>query len=378
MRKSPQNNRLSKKIEAVNYSAIRAAFAAGRNPDVINATIGAPDFDVPPAIKKAAKEAIDAGHNGYTETKGVLPLRRAISEYLARRARVQRSADEVVVTAGTTMAIYLALLSLLDDGDEVVIFEPYFVAYPEIVRLLGGVPVFASSDSDFQPNTEDLERVVSEKTRAIIVNSPNNPTGAVYTREKIEEIVRIAEKNDVYLLSDEIYRELAYEGEVFSPAAIYEKTILIDGLSKSSGMTGWRVGYIAGPKDIIDAVEKAQQFTSVCAPSAFQHAAAAALRLPMDQSIITRYRETRDVLFDALKDFGAIVKPTGAFYFFFQMPINGEKAAAELLERGVAVVPGGVFGSRYKKYVRVSYAMPLIQAKKMVAQLREYVSHHQR
>lgn len=360
---------LSEKTKVVQYSAIREAFAAGRKPGVINATIGAPDFDVPEEIRTYAERAIGGGYNGYTETKGVVALREAFSKHLADTRHVERTPDEILVTAGTTMGIYLTLLCLLDEGDEVVIFEPYFPAYTAIVSLLGGTPILVPSDATLQPNIQELERRITKKTKVIIVNSPNNPTGSVYSTERIRDIVRVAKKYDAFILSDEVYRELVYAGEVFSPASICEKTILIDGLSKSKGATGWRIGFVAGPRELINAVEKMQQFTSVCAPSVLQHAAIPALSLPMSSSIVARYRKARDILLEGID----VNRPAGTFYVFIKMPVSGKKATLDLFARGLAVVPGHVFGPSYKNYIRVSYAMPLAQVEKMATILREYI-----
>jgi aspartate/methionine/tyrosine aminotransferase len=359
MKKSKhRKSNISERVNGINYSAIRKAFSAGRAKGVIDLTIGQPDFDVPENIKKLAKSSIEIGHNKYTPTRGIVELRQAVSEYLSRTRGIQRDADEVVVTAGTTAGIFLTLLSIINPGDDVIIFEPYFVAYVEIVKLIGGKAVIVRTDGGFQPDITSLKKAITPKTKVIIINSPNNPTGAVYSKEKIHEIVSVAKKSNLYILSDEIYSSFVYDdADFFSPAKIYKKTILIDGLSKSKGMTGWRIGFVVGPKDILDAIEKTQQFISVCAPSAFQHAAVLALQGNMDSKILARYATARETLYQVLSKLYKTVKPQGAFYFFVETALSGEKTAEQLLKKGLAVVPGSAFG-KFKNYIRISYALP--------------------
>lgn len=351
-----KKNNISDKVQAINYSEVRKAFSAGRKEGVINLTIGQPDFDVPFAIKEDAKKYIDEGFNRYTETRGIPKLRQAISEYLITRG-INRNEDEIIITPGTTAGIYMSLMALINPGDEIIIFEPYFVAYKEIIGLLGGKVVIAKTDENFQPLITDLVKKISSKTKAIIINSPNNPTGVVYSKKVIKEIVAIAKKENVYIISDEIYAEFNYGVKVSSPAEYYKKTIVLDGLSKSKGMTGWRIGFIAGPNDIIDAIEKIQQFSFVCAPAPFQHASVKHLKEKIDFAIINRYKEIRDALYNGLKNNYQIVRPDGAFYFFIKTHISGELFAQKLLKNNVAVVPGSAFGSNYKNYVRISFAI---------------------
>jgi len=357
MKKSkPNKNSISIRAENIDYSAIRKAFSAGRDKNVINLTIGQPDFDVPKPVKEAAKRHIDSGHNKYTETKGVLELRQGISVYLAREKEVKRSAEEIIVTPGTTAGIFLTMLAVINPGDEVIVFSPYFVAYSEIIKLVGGKMIPVRTDKNFQPDIIALKKAISAKTKLIIVNSPNNPTGAVYAEDKLIEIVSIAEKHGIYLMSDEVYSRFVYDSNFFSPAKIYEKTIVVDGLSKTSGMTGWRIGFVAGPVEIIDAVEKIQQFTAVCAPSVFQYSAIEALRQGLSPRILSRYKRARDRIYEGIKDYYGTIKPGGAFYFFIKTSESAEKFTERLLKAGLAVVPGTTFG-KFKDYIRISYVI---------------------
>jgi len=351
-----KKSKISEKVEVINYSAVRKAFSSGRREGVINLTIGQPDFDVPKTIKNCAKKYINDGFNRYTETRGILGLRQAISEYLKGKG-VKRNENEIIITPGTTAGIYMSLMALINPGDEIIIFEPYFVAYKEIINLLGGKTIIAKTDDNFQPLISDLSKKITNKTKAIITNSPNNPTGAVYSNEVIKEIIVVAKKANIYIISDEVYTEFSYETKVSSPAEYYKKTIVLDGLSKSKGMTGWRIGFIAGPKDIVNAIEKIQQFSFVCAPAPFQYASVDYLKEKIDPIVINRYKEIRDELYNGLKDDYQIVEPKGAFYMFIKTPVLGEQFAKKLLKNNVAVVPGSAFGNNYRNYIRISFAI---------------------
>lgn len=351
-----KKDNISNRVDAINFSVVRKAFSAGRKKGVINLTIGQPDFDVPASTKESAKKYISQGYNSYTETRGVLSLRKAISEHL-RGKGIERVEDDIIVTPGTTAGIYMSLMAILNPGDEIIIFEPYFVAYGEIINLLGGKVVVAKTDKNFEPLISDLSKLVTSRTKAIIVNSPNNPTGAVYSEKVIKEVVNVARKNNAYIISDEIYTEFNYGVKVSSPAKHYKKTIVLDGLSKSKGMTGWRIGFVAGPRNVINAIEKIQQYSFVCAPAPFQYAVANFVREKLDSLIINRYKTNKEELYEGLRIHYHIVEPKGAFYMFIKTPILGELFAKKLLKNNIAVVPGSVFGENYKNYVRISFAI---------------------
>lgn len=372
MRKSNQrkNNPISDRVQNIQYSTIRESFAKGAKDNVINATIGRPDFDVPKNIKEEAKKHIDQGHNAYTETKGILPLRQAISEHLQKR-NIIRSADEIIVTAGTTSSISMVISSLINPGDEVIIFEPYFIAYPEITKMNGGICRIVKTTDDFQPDIAEIDKALTNKTKLIIVNSPNNPTGAVYSQETIRNIARIAKKVGAYILTDEIYHDFIYDNMAhYSPAEMYDKTIIVAGLSKSKGMSGWRIGFIAGPKNIIDAVEKVQQFTSVCAPAPFQYAVISAFTDSLDSDILKQYKRKRDLLIDGISDAYQAAIPSGAFYLFLRTPIPADVFVTRLAQKGLAVVPGTAFG-HYKNFIRISYAVSDEEIVKIVKILKD-------
>jgi aspartate/methionine/tyrosine aminotransferase len=363
--KQPKNSIISERVQNIQYSTVRKSFAAGAAKKMINATIGRPDFDVPDEIKEQAKSYIDLGHNTYTETKGILLLREAISKHLLTR-NIKRSSDDILVSSGTTSSIFMVIASLINPGDEVIIFEPYFVAYPEVVKMFGGTCVVLKTTNKFQPDIDLLEKSVTDKTKLIIVNSPNNPTGAVYSQDSIQSIVKIAQKTGVYILSDEIYHDFLYDKAIhYSPAEIYSKTVVIDGLSKSKGMSGWRMGFIAGPKQVIDAVEKVQQFTSVCAPAPFQYASVAAFTDPLSLNILAQYKEKRDLLINGIKDHYDVVVPKGAFYLFLRSPMDTTRFSEMLSKKGLAVVSGSAFG-HYKEFTRISYALSNEEISQMI------------
>ena len=370
--KQEKNNIISDRVQNIQYSSVRKSFAAGAAKKMINATIGRPDFDVPEEIKEQAKSHIDLGHNAYTETKGILPLREAISKHLLTR-NIKHSSDDVLVSSGTTSSIFMVIASLINPGDEVIIFEPYFVAYPEVVKMFGGTCVVLKTTNEFQPDIDLLEKSVTGKTKLIIVNSPNNPTGAVYSQESIKSIVKIARKTGVYILSDEIYHDFLYDKAThYSPAEIYSKTIVVDGLSKSKGMSGWRIGFVAGPKNIIDAVEKVQQFTSVCAPAPFQHASVSTFADQLSPNILAQYKQKRDLLIDGIKNYYDVIVPKGAFYLFLRAPMNTTRFSEILSKKGLAVVPGSAFGE-YKNFIRISYAIHNEEITKMIKILLDAV-----
>lgn len=347
--------KISERVQKIEISGIRKAFAlAGEIKNPINLSIGQPDFDVPEPIKEGAIKAIKSGFNHYTPTKGLVELREKISHRLFKKNSIKASAEEIVITSGTSGAIFLALSVLLNPSDEVIIFDPYFVAYKEMVKFLDAQPVFVSTFPNFQPDIKKLQKAITLKTKLIILNSPNNPTGAVYPQELIRKIVEVARKKDLYIISDEVYEDFIYEGKHFSPGSIYQKTITLNGFSKSASMTGWRIGYAAGPKGIIDEMCKLQQFLYVCAPSFAQRAAITALEYN-SQEKIKEYRVKRDIIYDGLKSKYDIVKPEGAFYAFVKTPKNEDIFIQELIKHNVIVTSGSAF-SQKSGYIRISFA----------------------
>lgn len=366
---------IAKRMATIDASGIRKVFDLGAKIDnPVNLSIGQPDFDIPDELKTLAINAIQSGFNRYTQTQGTSELNEAIRSYLKRTASFEPEAT--MVASGVSGALFLLILATLDPGDEVVFPDPYFVMYKHLVNLVGGVPVYVDTSPDFQLDPDKLEAALSEKTKMIIINSPSNPTGVVYSEEIIKAIAEIARKRNILLVSDEIYREFCYERTFPSLATWYpEKTVVLNGLSKSAAMTGWRIGFAAGPAAIINEMIKLQQYTFVCAPSFAQKAAVHALE--MKNLHLDSYRQRRDLIYSGLIDAGyEVVKPEGAFYIFPKCPTSEEEFINAALENKLLIIPGSVFSER-SGWFRISFAAdPAVLQKgiEILARLRRQFS----
>jgi len=349
-----ENRPLAERVARIDASGIRKVFElAARLKDPVNLSIGQPDFDVPDACKERAIVAIRAGANRYTVTQGDATLRARIAETL--RDEFGSFDGPVLVTSGVSGGILLALLATLNPGDEVLVPDPYFVMYKHLVNLIGARPVFVDTYPDFRLKTDRLEAAVSERTRMLILNSPANPTGAVYSRSELAGAVEVARRHNLLVLSDEIYRDFAYDEPAASAWPLCDRVILLRGFSKSYGMTGWRLGYATGPADIIGAMTTLQQYTFVCAPAPFQHAALEALETDIS-SHVEVFRERRDLIYEGLRDRFRVEKPGGAFYIFPEAPGgSGTTFVTRAIEAGVLIIPGAVFSER-DTHFRISYA----------------------
>jgi aspartate aminotransferase len=348
---------LADRTSKIDASGIRKVFALGEKmKDPINFSIGQPDFDVPDKLKEEAIKIIKAGGNKYSQTAGDSLLKEKISELVKKEIGWDKPA--VLVTSGVSGGLLLAFMALVNPGDEVIIPDPYFVIYKHLVNVLGGKCIFVDSYPDFELPIEKISRAITSKTKMIIVNSPCNPTGVVYSQEQIKALAKIAAEKDVLIISDEIYEKFCYDGECPSIANYYKKILLLRGFSKSYAMSGWRLGFVAADeslKDLIEQMTKIQQYTFVCAPSPFQKAAIAALDYDVSD-FVAAYRKKRDLIYEGLKDKFEMVKPSGAFYAFVKAPAGGatkfvEKAIAE----NVLVIPGNVFSEK-DTHFRISYA----------------------
>jgi aspartate aminotransferase/aminotransferase len=347
---------VSQRAGAFDSSGIRKVFdLAAKLDDPINLSIGQPDFPMPPAAREAAKAAIDAGKNGYTPTQGIPVLR----ERLEERARRETGQPErrLCVTSGSSGALALVLMSILDPGDEVIVFEPAFVMYRPLVEFLGGRVVAIDTAPSFRIDVDRVAAAISPRCRAILLNTPANPTGHVAEADVVRDLARLAESRGVTLVSDELYRSYCYDAPFHSPALHSAAVVVIDGFSKSHAMTGWRVGWVHGPRPIIDACTMLQQYTFVCAPQVGQWAAVAALDCPMDQPL-AECRRKRDTLMAALQGRYAFVKPGGAFYLYPLAPGGSGRAFAEraVAEEKLLVVPGSVFGAA-DTHFRIAYTV---------------------
>ena len=353
--------------------------------DVCGFGAGEPDFDTPEHIKRAAIEALEAGFTKYTPNAGIPELRQAIADKLAADNGLSYRAGQVVVSNGAKHACYNAILATCQPGDEVIIPAPYWVSYPDMVRLVGAEPVIVptSERNAWKMRPEDFENAMTPRTKMLIMNSPGNPTGSVYTREELEAIVNVAAEEDIYVLSDEIYEKLVYDDvKHVSIASLsqeaYDLTITINGFSKSYAMTGWRLGYLAAPDAVVRAVDSIQSHTSSNPSSFSQYGALAALK--GDQQPLADMREEfdmrRNYMFDRLSKISNItaVKPQGAFYILVnisQLGLTSQNFADRLLSKAnVAVVPGAAFGD--DRTVRFSYATSLDVIKKGLDRFQDF------
>ena len=348
---------LANRTTKIDSSGIRKVFAlAASLENPVNFSIGQPDFDVPEKLKNEAIKAIKAGANKYSQTAGDGLLKEKITEHIKNEFGWENPA--VLVTSGVSGGLLLAFMVLINPGDEVIIPDPYFVMYKHLVNMLGGECVFIDSYPDFELPVEKITRAITAKTKLLILNSPCNPTGVVYSEQQIKALAKVAAERDILIMTDEIYEKFCYDSDSPSIANYYDKTILLRGFSKAYAMTGWRLGYAAvheSIKDVIEEMTKLQQYTFVCAPAPFQKAAIAALDYDVS-NFVNVYRKKRDLLYDGLKDKFELVKPGGAFYAFVKAPGG---SATDFVEKAIAnnvlVIPGNVFSEK-DTHFRISYA----------------------
>jgi len=345
---------ISDRLKNIRPSGVRRIFdLAAQMRDPINLSIGEPDFDIPEPIKEEGIEWIKRGFNKYTPTQGILELREKIASYLRRKGIYF---EDVMVTAGVTGGLLLSSLALINPGDEVLIPDPYFVMYEYQVLLMGGVPVFVDTYPDFRLKEEEFIKRISKKTKFIIINSPNNPTGSVYPEEDIKMVVRVARERDLLILSDDIYDNFIFD-EPVPPriGQLYEKTLTFGGFSKGWAMTGWRLGYVAGPKEIIQQMITLQQYTFSSINSVAQKAALKALDIDVGE-YIQQYKKKRDLIYEGLKEKFRVQKPKGAFYIFPEAPGgDGEAFVEKAIKNNLFIIPGSVFSKR-NTHIRISFA----------------------
>ena len=361
---------LSRSMSKLRPSGIRRYFdIAATMDDVVTLGIGEPDFVTPSHIVEAGVQSIHDGKTGYTSNAGIYELRKAISSHIEKRYQLRYSPDdEVLITVGVSEALYLALKVLLDPGDEVLVVEPCFVANAAIVEMAGGTPVMVptSVENDFQVTGDELEASVTPRTKTILLSYPNNPTGAVLTREHMLQAAVVAEKHDLIVVSDEIYERLVYGAEHFNFATLpnmFDRTIVLSGMSKSYAMTGWRIGYVTAPKVFTEAMYKLHQYLIMSAPTMGQVAALEAVEHGEGDVEYMRqhYDRRRRLIVDGFNRLGlTCFEPRGAFYAFPSIEVAGldDEAFCEelLVEERVALVPGSAFGRSGSGFVRASYA----------------------
>jgi len=342
------------RMSKLDSSGIRKVFdLAQKMQNPVNLSIGQPDFDVPGEIKTEAIKAINDGFNKYTVTQGTPELRDVLIKRLQKERGV--NAESIMITSGVSGALTLAFMVLVNPEDEVVIPDPAFVSYKHLTNFCGGKTVFADTYPDFKLTASRIQPHITKKTKILIINSPANPTGAMCTTQELKEIAELARKHNLLIVSDEIYHDYDYEHQFDSIGRYYEKTLILDGFSKSFAMTGWRMGYAAGPSNIIAEMIKLQQYTFVCAPSFAQYALSRSLGTDMNKYIIS-YKKKRDLIYEGLKDKYKVTKPGGAFYLFPQVPWGtDEEFVTAAIKKNLLIIPGSVFSERHTHF-RISYA----------------------
>lgn len=369
---------ISERSRGIDASGIRKVFELGAKlKDPVNLSIGQPDFPVPDAVKKAAIDAINSDQNGYTLSQGIPALRERIARDLAEDlgwpAGIGTPGSDVglMATVGTSGALFLALMAVVSPGDEVVLPDPYFVAYPSMVKLLGGVPRPCNTYPDLRMTAARLEPLLTARTKAVLIDSPGNPSGVVMSRRECEGIADLCRARGVLLISDEIYDRFVFSDSAETVGAVarspspcrraksWESTLLVRGFGKTYGCTGWRLGYAAGPKKLIDEMTKLQQYSYVCAPSALQWGAIATYEVDMTPWV-NRFEKRRDRVVERLGKVTDLVRPGGAFYAFVPIPervgMTGQRFCEAAIERGLLTIPGGVFSSR-DTHFRISFAV---------------------
>lgn len=381
-------NPLSKKVTEIKPSGIRKFFdLVSEMKDAISLGVGEPDFETPWHIRDEGIYAFERGRTFYTANAGLKDLRTEINNYLQRRQGLSYNPDnEIVVTVGGSEAIDIALRAMLNAGDEVIIPQPSYVSYEPCTVLADGVPVIINlkAENEFRLTAEELENAITDKTKVLILPFPNNPTGSIMEKEDLESIAKVIIKHDIFVISDEIYSELSYKNKHISIASIdemKERTILINGFSKSYAMTGWRLGYACGNKDIIAQMTKIHQYAIMCAPTISQYAAVDALKNGDEdvEKMKKSYNQRRRFLMNAFKEMDLeCFEPFGAFYVFpciKEFGMTSEEFATRFLEEEkVAAIPGTAFGDSGEGYLRISYAYSLEKLKIAMDRLKNFVT----
>jgi aminotransferase len=387
----PPSDFLSDKVRSLQPSGIRRFFdMLAEMKDVISLTIGEPDFTTPEPITRAAIASLEAGETHYTANGGMMELREAIAADLEARYGLRYEArEELIITVGASEAVDAALRAICDPGDEVIYHEPSFVAYAPCITLAGGVPVALATgdETDFRITAAQLEAAITPRTKALFLGYPNNPTGAVMDRAELEQIAAVIERHDLLVISDEIYERLVYGGHEHVPFSalpgMRERTVLIGGFSKSYAMTGWRIGWVAAPADLMVGIAKVHQYGIMCAPTVAQFAALEALRIgePFVLEMQAEYDRRRQLMTRRLNQIGLLCfEPRGAFYCFpnvAQTGLDDEGFAQALLhEERVAVVPGTAFGPSGADHVRMCYATAYEDLVEALDRIERFVKRH--
>ena len=358
------NQLLSRRSREIESSEIRRIWELAKKcKDPIDLSIGQPDFEVDQSLKDAAIAAIQSGANGYSQTKGVLPLIQAVESHCEKQFDwnfSQAGRHSSLITSGTSGALMLAYMAILDAGDEIIIPDPYFLIYPTIATICGAKAIKCSTYPDFRMTANRIEELITERTKAVLINSPANPTGVVLSNSEVEQIADLCSEKNILLITDEIYDEFVFSDSTHvSPASFSDNVLLIRGFGKTYGCTGWRLGYAVGPTELIDEMAKMQQQTFVCAPMPLQYGVVPSFGL--DNSLLVEdFGTRRDMVVDSLTQVTELEKPAGAFYAFPKVPSHLKLTATEFVQRCVAnnllVIQGSVFSSR-DTHFRLSFAV---------------------
>jgi aspartate/methionine/tyrosine aminotransferase len=346
--------RLSNRAQAIKASGIRKVFELGATiKDPIDLSIGQPDFSIPDVAKAEAHKAIDEGYTRYTLTQGIPQLISKVNEYYLKNYGVK--AEETVITAGVAGALCTAFFSLLEDGDEIIIPDPTFMMYEQWANYLGAKAVKYNIYPDFHPNADEIESLITPRTRLILILSPSNPTGGVVPEETLKKVAKIAAKHNILVISDEIYERFCYDSAPTTISKFYKNVLIMGGFSKFAGMPGMRLGYALGPKELIMEMRKIQQFSFVCAPSISQRIGVVMMDYDFTETL-NRYRVKRDIIFKGLSPLFKLVKPEGAFYAFPQAPWGTSTQFVEnAIKNKVLIIPGKEFSER-DTHFRISFA----------------------
>lgn len=381
---------VNKSVLNMPKSGIRKFFdIASSMEGVVSLGVGEPDFETPWNVREAAISSLEKGITSYTANQGLIQLRQAISGYLSEKFNLNYCPEkEIICTVGASEGIDIALRAITEPGDEILVVEPCFVSYKPCVSMAGGIPVVISTkmENSFRLMPEELEEKITPKTKAILMSYPNNPTGAIMTREDLEKLVPIIIKNDLIVISDEIYAELTYDGTHASIAefpGMRERTIVLNGFSKAFAMTGWRLGYVAGPEEIIDNMNKIHQYIIMCAPTTSQYAGVEALTCENREDFIAEMVEAYDIRRKLMvNEFNRMglecFEPKGAFYVFPCIKSTGmtsEEFCEELLmHEKIATVPGNAFGESGEGYIRCSYAYSIEEIKWALSKISVFMA----
>ena len=348
---------ISKRSQSIDSSGIRKVFdLAQKIKNPINLSIGQPDFDLGEDIKIAAKDAIDQGKNGYTPTQGIEALRQEVAGRYGFELTNDKLGQGVIITSGVSGGLMLAYLATLDPGDEILIPDPYFCMYRDVAKLINATPVCYNCYPNFELPLTEIAQKINDRTKAILINTPANPTGAVINEDELVALIEIIKKRNIWLVYDEIYSVFSYDQPHVSAFGRYDRTIIMNGFSKSHAMTGWRIGYVVAPSYLINEMCKIQQYSFVCAPAVAQYALVGKVTATREQEIADDYRKKRDFICAALSSRYEFVKPKGAFYLFPEAPGgDGQKFVEKCIEHELLVVPGNVFSTSNSNF-RISFA----------------------